>query len=82
MKDNTELIANQWKDFMKLEAGKAFIEYIEFQNNVAIDTAKGSFSGEEFADYSKLYPILQRSVGYDLIREYIDGFIEYKKLDK
>lgn len=81
MQYDTDRLASQWKDFEKTEAYKALIEYIEFQNNCAIDLAKGSFNEDEQVDLTKTYPYLQRSVGYDIIREYIDGYIGYKSLD-
>lgn len=76
------LITNQWKEFSKKEAFKEFMEYIELQNYFAITGAKGpinTFEGQEGAEVNfdpiKSSSLLQRSVGYDIVKLYVEGYV-------
>lgn len=76
-----KMISNQWREFSKLEAYKDLMEYIEFQDYLAIMAAKGPINtftgkeGEETAfDLQKTAPLLQRSVGYDIVKTYVEGY--------
>lgn len=76
------LIANQWKDFSKTEAYTQFIEYIDMQDYFAITAAKGPIStfdssnGEQLNyDPVKASALLQRSVGYDIVKLYVEGYV-------
>lgn len=76
-----KMISNQWREFAKLEAFKDFMDYIELQDYFAIMAAKGpvnTFGGKEGEDTSfdlqKTAPLLQRSVGYDIVKTYVEGY--------
>ncbi len=76
------LISNEWRAFSKTSAYKEFIEYIELQDYLAIQAAKGPVNtfigkdGEEVAfDLQKTAPLLQRSVGYDIVKTYVEGYV-------
>lgn len=77
-----KMISNQWREFAKQEAFKDFMEYIELQDYLAVMAAKGpvnTFTGKEgdesSFDLQKTAPLLQRSVGYDIVRTYVEGHI-------
>lgn len=76
------LISNQWKEFSKKEAFKQFMDYIELQDYLAVTAAKGPIntfddnSGEQINfDPVKSSGLLQRSVGYDIVKLYVDGYV-------
>lgn len=78
------LITNQWKEFSKKLAFKEFMDYIELQDYFAITGAKGPINtfeasdGEEIKfDGEKAAALLQRSVGYDIVKLYVDGYVKY-----
>lgn len=75
-------IAAQWKTFSKTEAYKELMDYIELQDYLAVTAAKGPVmpfggkDGEELVfDVEKSTFLLQRSVGYDIVKEYVEGFV-------
>jgi len=76
------LIANQWKEFSKKLAFKEFMEYIELQDYLAVTGAKGPINtfddnnGEQLNfDPVKASGLLQRSVGYDIVKLYVEGYV-------
>ena len=76
------LITNQWKQFEKTEAYKEFREYIDLQDYLAVTGAKGPINtfegddgGEVKFDPVKSSSLLQRSVGYDIVKIYVDGYL-------
>ena len=78
----TQQIAAQWKTFSRTAAFKQFMEYIEFQDAMAIIGAKGPIntfdedSGKEIAFNRELAAsLLQRSVGYDIVKTYVEGYV-------
>lgn len=78
----TKQIASEWQTFSKTAAYKEFREYIELQDYCAIMAAKGPvmpFNEEgdsEFVfDKEKAASLLQRSVGYDIVVSYVDGYV-------
>jgi len=82
--DENRLVANEWKKFSKTTAYKKFMEYIEFQDYAAVQSAKGpvlTFDNESGAqinfDPQKAASLLQRSVGYDIIRTYVEGYVNF-----
>jgi len=85
----TAQIAAQWKTFSKTAAFKQFIDYIDFQDQMAIMAAKGPVmtfneeSGQEIAFNRELAAsLLQRSVGYDIVQTYVEGYVEYTTPNK
>jgi len=85
----TAQIAAQWKTFSKTAAFKQFIDYIDFQDQMAIMAAKGPVmtfneeSGQEIAFNRELAAsLLQRSVGYDIVKTYVEGYVEYTTPNK
>ena len=79
-----KLIANTWREFSKTTAYKELMDYLDLQDYFAIKAAKGPVAtlDENTAaqinfDNEKAANLLQRSVGYDIIREYIDGYVNY-----
>lgn len=84
-KQEVRLIANEWKEFTRTTAYQKLMDYIDFQDYAAIQGAKGpilTFSeedGEQIRfDANKAAALLQRSVGYDIIKTYIEGYVNYK----
>lgn len=82
-----KMISNQWREFSKQEAYKDFMEYIDFQDYLAVMAAKGpinTFTGKEGEDSAfdlqKTAPLLQRSVGYDIVKTYVEGYINPQTL--
>jgi len=76
------LIGGQWKEFSKTEAFKQFMEYVDMQDYFAITGAKGPIntfddaSGEQVNfDPRNAASLLQRSVGYDIVKLYVDGYV-------
>jgi hypothetical protein len=76
-------IGNQWREFSKTEAYKQYRDYIAMQNEFAIAGAKGPVmpfdeeNGQQFIfDGQKAAALLQRSVGYDIVTTYVDGYID------
>lgn len=76
------LITNQWKAFAKTEAYKQFRDYIDMQDYFATTAAKGPINtfeaqGGEQIDFDpiKAANLLQRSVGYDIVKLYVDGYV-------
>lgn len=82
-------VARQWQTFSKTLAYKKLLEYIEFQDYAAIAGAKGpilTFSeegGEQINfDPQKAAALLQRSVGYDIVKTYVEGYVNFTTPDK
>lgn len=80
----TRLVANEWKEFSKSTAYRKLMEYIEFQDYAAIQGAKGPIltfddeSGTQINfDPQKAASLLQRSVGYDIIKTYIESYVDF-----
>ena len=78
------LVSNEWKEFAKTTAFRKLMEYIEFQDYIAVQAAKGpilTFDNEDGSqvdfDASKAAYLLQRSVGYDIMKSYIEGYVNY-----
>jgi len=76
------LIGNQWKEFSKKEAYKQFMEYLDLQDYLAVTGAKGPIntfndeSGEQINfDPIKSAGLLQRSVGYDIVKLYVKEYV-------
>lgn len=82
-----ERIAHQWEQFSKTEAYKELMDYIDLQKDVNSTLAAGPI--EVYKDVptvdnktmqqlefepEKLAYLLQRNVGLDTIRLYIEGF--------
>lgn len=79
-----DLISRQWKEFSKKLAFKEFMEYLQLQDDLTIIGAKGPIntfddnSGEQLAfDPIKAANLLQRSVGYDIVKLYVKGYVDY-----
>ena len=85
--DKWEKIAKQWEQFSKTEAYKELMSYIDLQKDVNSTLAAGPI--EIYKDVpavdnktmqqlefepEKLAYLLQRNVGLDTIRLYIEGF--------
>lgn len=75
-------IGNQWREFSKTEAYAEFMDYIELQDYLAVTAAKGpvnTFTGNNGEDLSfdlqKSTALLQRSVGYDIVKIYVEGYV-------
>ena len=82
--EENKQVANQWKTFSKTLAYKKFLEYIEFQDYAAVTSAKGPIltfddeSGEQLGfDREKAASLLQRSVGYDIVKTYVEGYVNF-----
>lgn len=80
----TQQIAGQWKTFSRTAAYKQFMDYIEFQDSMAVMAAKGPImtfddeSGQEVSFNRELAAsLLQRSVGYDIVKTYVEGYVDY-----
>lgn len=78
------LVTKQWKDFSKTEAYKQYIDYIDLQDYLAVTAAKGPVntfddnSGEQLNfDPVKSSGLLQRSVGYDIVKLYVEGYVNF-----
>ena len=86
-KNKWEKIASQWEQFSKTEAYKELMSYIDLQKDVNSTLAAGPI--EIYKDVptvdnktmqqlefepEKLAYLLQRNVGLDTIRLYIEGF--------
>lgn len=86
-KNKWEKIAHQWEQFSKTEAYKELMSYIDLQKDVNSTLAAGPI--EIYKDIptvdnktmqqlefepEKLAYLLQRNVGLDTIRLYIEGF--------
>ena len=83
-KKETRLVANEWKEFSRTTAYRKLMEYIEFQDYAAVQGAKGPVltfddsSGTQINfDPQKEATLLQRSVGYDIIKTYIEGYVDF-----
>lgn len=77
-----ELITAQWREFSKTEAYTELIDYIEMQDYFAVLAAKGpitTFSEEDGSqvkfDRENAAALLQRSVGYDIVKTYVEGYV-------
>lgn len=77
-----ELITAQWREFSKTEAYAELIDYIEMQDYFAVLAAKGpitTFSEEDGQqvkfDRENAAALLQRSVGYDIVKTYVEGYV-------
>lgn len=82
-----EKIAHQWEQFSKTEAYKELMGYIDLQKDVnstlaagpieiykEVPTVDGKTTQQLEFDPNKLAYLLQRNVGLDIIRLYIEGF--------
>lgn len=82
-----EKIAHQWEQFSKTEAYKELMDYIDLQKDVnstlaagpieiykEVPTVDGKATQELEFEPEKLAYLLQRNVGLDTIRLYIEGF--------
>lgn len=80
-------IAHQWEQFSKTEAYKELMGYIDLQKDVnstlaagpieiykEVPTVDGKTTQQLEFDPNKLAYLLQRNVGLDIIRLYIEGF--------
>lgn len=81
-KYDRNLIIAQWKTFSQTEAFAEFMEYIDLQDYLAIQAAKGPvmiFDDESGAqlnfDPQNAANLLQRSVAYDIVKSYVDGHV-------
>lgn len=79
-----KLISNEWRDFSKTAAFKEFMDYIELQDYLSVKAAKGpinTFDEEDAAklifDNEKAANLLQRSVAYDIVKLYVDGYVNF-----
>lgn len=82
-----EKIAHQWDQFSKTEAYKELMDYIDLQKDVnstlaagpieiykEVPTVDGKTTQQLEFEPEKLAYLLQRNVGLDTIRLYIEGF--------
>nr|DAS50741.1 MAG TPA: hypothetical protein [Caudoviricetes sp.] len=82
-----EKIAHQWEQFSKTDAYKELMGYIELQKDVnstlaagpieiykEVPTVDGKTTQQLEFEPEKLAYLLQRNVGLDTIRLYIEGF--------
>lgn len=82
-----EKIAHQWEQFSKTEAYKELMDYIDLQKDVnstlaagpieiykEVPTVDGKTTQQLEFEPEKLAYLLQRNVGLDTIRLYIEGF--------
>ena len=82
-----EEIAHQWEQFSKTEAYKELMSYIDLQKDVnstlaagpieiykEVPTVDGKTTQQLEFEPEKLAYLLQRNVGLDTIRLYIEGF--------
>lgn len=82
-----EKIAHQWDQFSKTEAYKELIGYIDLQKDInstlaagpieiykEVPTVDGKTTQQLEFEPEKLAYLLQRNVGLDTIRLYIEGF--------
>lgn len=83
-KAEVRLVANEWKEFSQTTAYRKLMEYMEFQDYAAVQGAKGPIltfddeSGTQLNfDPQKAAILLQRSVGYDIIKTYIEGYVNF-----
>lgn len=85
--DKWEKIAHQWEQFSKTEAYKELMDYINLQKDVnstlaagpieiykEVPTVDGKTTQQLEFEPEKLAYLLQRNVGLDTIRLYIEGF--------
>ncbi len=82
--NENRLVANEWKEFSKTTAYRKLMEYIEFQDYMAVQAAKGPVltfddeSGTQVGfDRENAASLLQRSVGYDIIKTYVEGYVNF-----
>ena len=78
------LVANEWKEFSKTTAYRKLMEYIDFQDKASIFSAKGPVmtfddnSGAQVGfDPEKASYLLQRSVMCDIIRMYVESYVNF-----
>lgn len=82
-----EKIAHQWEQFSKTEAYKELMDYINLQKDInatlaagpieiykEVPTVDGKTTQQLEFEPEKLAYLLQRNVGLDTIRLYIEGF--------
>lgn len=82
-----EKISSQWEQFSKTEAYKELMSYIDLQKDVnstlaagpieiykEVPTVDGKTTQQLEFEPEKLAYLLQRNVGLDTIRLYIEGF--------
>lgn len=80
--ERQDLIRRQWQEFSKKTAYKEFMDYIAMQDYFAVQGAKGPIntfddnSGAQLDfDPIKAANLLQRSVGYDIVKLYVEGYV-------
>lgn len=83
--ERLELVTAQWRKFAHeygKEAYQELMDYIEMQDYFAILAAKGpisTFSEEDGQqvkfDRENAAALLQRSVGYDIVKTYVEGYV-------
>ena len=86
--DSEKIKISQWKKFAQTDAFKDLIEYMDFQREIAvaaaigpiepyttINTNDGNYSEQLQIDPEKTAYLLQRCAGYDIIRLYVEGYI-------
>lgn len=83
-RQENRLVANEWKAFSETTAYRKLIEYIEFQDYMAIQGAKGPVMTFDDESGSQLgfnpqnaAHLLQRSVGYDIIKTYVESYVNF-----
>lgn len=81
-REKIERVTAQWVQFSKTEAYQEFRDYIDMQDYFAVLAAKGpinTFDEESGAqvnfDREKAAALLQRSVGYDIVKTYVEGYV-------
>lgn len=86
-----EQLRNEWRGFSKTLAFQRFMEYIELQKEINATIASGpmevyrevpTFTGEKDLQFDfepeKYAYLLQRSVGCDIVKMYVEDFTTSK----
>ena len=86
--ESEKIKIGQWKKFAQTDAFKDLIEYMDFQRDAAVtaaigpvepygivNTNSGNYSEQLQIDPEKTAYLLQRCAGYDIIRLYVDGYV-------
>lgn len=84
-----EQIKRQWQEFSKTLAYEKFIEHIELQKetysimasgpievNKLVGTSDGKYDLQFEFEPEKYAYLLQRSVGCDIVKMYVEGYVE------
>lgn len=85
--DKYQVIRNEWREFAKTSAYQDLIDYINLQKEVLTIMASGpmevykevpTFDGKSMQELDfepeKLAYLLQRSVGCDIVKTYVEDF--------